>query len=348
MGMPVSFAHSQNTSPAFLAPAAGPVPGVPVIPRGALGLYQPLPEHHCPLQGQHLGSPREEREQGRDGAGSRGGAWRRGARVGGGGRLLGQRESRGAAGSRGGPGRAGGRPGGGRGAAGGAAEDGAARGPGRPPLPSPAARLRSAPLPSSPPSAAPLPRAGSGSGGSPSPSHSPRPRPGPARFASARFAAARRLRRARRRRRTMPGPRGLCLLALLLLGSPAAPRPGKRGGAGRSGTAAPGPCASRGLGGHDGVWGGETAGPGGADGARRPHTPPRCTGSPGRAETSGVAGRERPRRDGGGSAPRGGQLPAGLRGCGAAGQRAASCRAVTTAALCCRAVWRRSRVRPEL
>lgn len=55
MGMPVSFAHSQNTSPAFLALAAGPVPGVPVIPRGALGLYQPLPEHHCPLQGQHLG-----------------------------------------------------------------------------------------------------------------------------------------------------------------------------------------------------------------------------------------------------------------------------------------------------
>lgn len=69
-----------------------------------------------------------------------------------------------------------------------------------------------------------------------------------------------------------------------------------------------------------------------------PTPPPRCTGSPGRAETSGVAGRERPRRDGGGSAPRGGQLPAGLRGCGAAGQRAASCRAVTTAALCCRAV----------
>lgn len=267
MGMPVSSPTARIPALASLAPAAGPVPGVPVIPRGALGLYEPLPEHHCPIHGRHLGSPREERGQDRDGTGSREGpgepvgAWGRGAakpgcslRVEGEGRFLGKRESQGAAGSRVEPGRAGQswrEAGGGRGAAGGAAAHGAARGPGRPPLPSPAARLRSAPLPSSPPSAAPLPRAGSGSGGSPNPS--PRPRPGPARFASARFVASRRLRRARRRR-TMPGPRGFCLLALLLLGSPAAPRPGKRGGAGRSGAAAPGPCASRGSGGQDGVW----------------------------------------------------------------------------------------------
>lgn len=344
MGMPVSFAHSQNTSPAFLAPATGPVPGVPVIPRGALGLYQPLPEHHCPLQGQHLGSPREEREQGRDGAGSREGpeepgglgdeghgleegedSWGRGSHGG----LRGAGEGRGELeGGRGGAGepRAGPQR---------TAQRGGRGGRRCPPPPLGSARLRSPPLlppPRRSPAPAPAPAA--------APAPAPAPAPGPAPLASpplasqqhggsaAPAAAAARCR----------GPAGSACSPCCCWAAPrlrAQVSGAERGGAG------PRPRGPA----HPGAWVG-TMGCGGEKQPAReglmepggPTPPPRCTGSPGRAETSGVAGRERPRRDGGGSAPRGGQLPAGLRGCGAAGQRAASCRAVTTAALCCRAV----------
>lgn len=196
MGMPVSSPTARIPALASLAPAAGPVPGVPVIPRGALGLYEPLPEHHCPIHGRHLGSPREERGQDRDGTGSREGpgepvgAWGRGAakpgcslRVEGEGRFLGKRESQGAAGSRVEPGRAGQswREAGGAGELRAGPQRTAQRG-GRggcrcPPPPLGSARLRSPPL-------LPPPRRSPAPAPAPAAAPTPAPAPGPAPLAS--------------------------------------------------------------------------------------------------------------------------------------------------------------------